>query len=1180
MRHKASIFLWLLLLLIAAIAKSVEPTSAIPWSADVYQLTTDTNFDGFPSITQTSDDRIWVVWARRVYGFHALFYKTSSNQGQSWSNELNLTAVPSEYENTKPSITQTADGNIWIVWASNRPPPPPPPQPDFRLTAIPAALTILPNSSDASIITVTSLNNFSAPVTLSVMEAPENVSTALNPSVVTPPPNGAVNSTLTVSVGSTAVPGDYTLMVTGKSGKILRSVDVALEITASQAFGFSSVFSSASEPEAVEDWEIYYRISADNGGSWSAVLQLTENSVDDLSPSILQVANGTIFVFWQSMMTGNEDLVYTMSADNGASWSDPVQLTTDSDFDSSPSATQARDGTIWVAWTSERSGNWEIYYKTHDGLMWSAGTQLTSSSGWIDSSPSIVEALDGTLLIFWTSCEALVTLDDVYYAWSVDGGDTWSDPILFTTNEHVDQSPSVTQTRHLKIWVVWVSNRTGNQDLYYKTSRTEQMGPEIDRLRFKIVKSPDAQLMAMQTRDIDTLSDLIRTGDIDALDSDDFTITSAPGFHTGFIGFNTRANQSYKDPAHGSPIAGPVLSDANFRHALFHAYDQEKIVASIYKYIVEPVQSLVPPAQGGWGNPAVPTHPYDPGDPEGITVYDPATQANADACSILRYGGYTYDAGEDNWLTPYDLDGDTVLNDYLPELKLFTPTYEVALTSAEHAARFVEDCNRIGVPLVQDPREFSPYLDLVYGTSGVPGGEFDLYLVFHSLGRFPDHLYDFCHSSQDTRINPGAYNGVGIHGDELDDEVEIIKFSLDHTAKMAAVYKAQEMLYDPDNYPEVSCSYMLLCSKTHFNAFQPGLRGIVNQPGYGADNSWTFLNMRWVSGHPNERIEEGNSTIIWCLGEEPERHNPCFASTVYAWEIMRPVMDSLVAVNPYTNQDVPWLATYWTTEAPINETITLDSNWYLGYNETAGQRILYKAAGETEGVINGMKVTFELRGDVHWHDGNLYTPSDVEFNLEFLRNNQIPRYTSTWENIVDVQVTGSSVTVYVNETGQFSLYDFADVAAMLPPPVWAPFDGQPLTYILAYDPANNLTKPAGAGPRFGTDDCPTQLYGTGPFIFEYYNPLIFYAELHANRHYWKSTAGVATEKTELFHAIGDVDRNAEIWGEDRTRYSLAYGCTSSAECYDDDADLNEDGIIDALDGILISFYWGDKKEYP
>jgi ABC-type transport system substrate-binding protein len=386
-------------------------------------------------------------------------------------------------------------------------------------------------------------------------------------------------------------------------------------------------------------------------------------------------------------------------------------------------------------------------------------------------------------------------------------------------------------------------------------------GPKIDKLRFKVIRSPDAQLIAMQTCEVDVLTDLIRTGDIEKLDGEGFTITAAPGFHMGFIGYNIRPDQTYKLDGWGSKIAGPILSNMWFRKALFQCYNQEEIVASIYKYIVTPVQSLVPPAMGGWVNPAVPKQPYNPGDPDLDTNYGgtcgvPTSYPNrypndVSACGKLRRAGFI-NVGT-NWVTPYDLDDDGTPgtmadtdcdgtpdapgteaectydnyvadpDDVIPILLVFTPLYEVAPTSAEHGARFVADCNAIDVPLSHEPREFDPYLDKVFGVGDTPGGHFDLFMVFYSLGRFPDHLYDMCHSSFDSRIQPEGRNAPGIHSDELDEACETIKYSLDHDAKIAAAYAAQEMLYLQE-YPEAAFSYMLLYSRILFNGFKPGLK--------------------------------------------------------------------------------------------------------------------------------------------------------------------------------------------------------------------------------------------------------------------------------------------------------------------------------------------------------------------
>jgi hypothetical protein len=44
-------------------------------------------------------------------------------------------------------------------------------------------------------------------------------------------------------------------------------------------------------------------------------------------------------------------------------------------------------------------------------------------------------------------------------------------------------------------------------------------------------------------------------------------------------------------------------------------------------------------------------------------------------------------------------------------------------------------------------------------------------------------------------------------------------------------------------------------------------------------------------------------------------------------------------------------------------------------------------------------------------------------------------------------------------------------------------------------------------------------------------------------------------------------------------YGLAYGCEAGEPCYNADADLNKDGIVDALDGSLIGASMGKRREY-
>jgi len=226
----------------------------------------------------------------------------------------------------------------------------------------------------------------------------------------------------------------------------------------------------ASDRERVQN-DIYYKTSTDNGTSWTSDTQLTSNSSLDVSPSIMQHHNGTIWVAWYRDMAGNYDIFYKTSPDNGLTWSPETRLTTDSSWDLDPSIIQALDGTIWAVWTSYRNNNYDIFYKTstNNGVSWSPETPLTTH-GDFDEASAITQARDGSLWVVWHS-DRKGKQYDLYYETSSDHGLTWSEDTPLTTDSKDDMSPTVMNSNEGRIWIAWTSARIGDQfEIYYKTS--------------------------------------------------------------------------------------------------------------------------------------------------------------------------------------------------------------------------------------------------------------------------------------------------------------------------------------------------------------------------------------------------------------------------------------------------------------------------------------------------------------------------------------------------------------------------------------------------------------------------------------------------------------------------------------------------------------------------------------
>jgi len=463
-------------LLVLTTFSSFMQAKAITWSVNDKQLTTYAYYDGFPAFAQTKDGRIWFVWSKEIQGNLTLYYKISNDQGRTWSEEMNLTCILGPGNDQNPSIMQAQNGTIWVAWTSDRPPPPAPPLPDFYVDASPQNLTVPQGESENSTIIVTSIYDFNEEVDLTVLNEPLGVTTTLDPTQVTPPANGTANSTLTISVDAIATPGNYTLTIKGRSGKLWRLVNVYLEITvaggASQTTADIQMTSSPTSASSfIEDYEIYYKTSHDNGETWSKDLQLTTNGLDDLRPAIIQLTNGTIMIVWQSYTTDNHDILYKTTTD-GVSWSDTKQLTTDSANDKAPAITQTKDGKIWVVWASTRNIDYEIYYKTYDGVTWSNDQRLTTNTD-SDIQPAIVQAIDEDIMIFWASSSTTGNYD-IYYKISSDNGSEWSDRIEFVATNYEDVWPAVMRARDTKIWVAWYNNEAdqpnGNWDIYYRAS--------------------------------------------------------------------------------------------------------------------------------------------------------------------------------------------------------------------------------------------------------------------------------------------------------------------------------------------------------------------------------------------------------------------------------------------------------------------------------------------------------------------------------------------------------------------------------------------------------------------------------------------------------------------------------------------------------------------------------------
>jgi ABC-type transport system substrate-binding protein len=668
-----------------------------------------------------------------------------------------------------------------------------------------------------------------------------------------------------------------------------------------------------------------------------------------------------------------------------------------------------------------------------------------------------------------------------------------------------------------------------------QTVAQPQRGPVIDLIRQKVTRSPAAQLIEMTVgppTGSDWWNGLIRPTDSETMQAAGKTVSSRGGFHYCQVGMNFRV---------------APLSDVNYRNALSYLVPKDRIIGSLFRYLVVKVNTPVPPAQSLWYNAQVDPHAYSPATAEAILGQTAGAYENVG-------GVWKYDAEHGG--------GD------LETLRFYVPLEVTAPTSFTIGRMIVEEANAIGLTNINlMPMDFATYLDLVYNQ-----WDYEMFWVCYGLGRNPTHLWDLFNSENNF---PGSSNPYGINYPDLDAATDILWTSLDHDAKIAAAQQAQELLmggsttdpmplYVPPTDPRSQAlPVFAVYSRNYYDVAQPEIAGTVNMFGYGIDNGWTYLNIHWATAN-GYRPGTTEKTIVRVEDEFPERLNPLFATTVYANDFMANVVDGLIAVNPYTHKDESWLAESWS------------------YVTTA----------------EGMDVTFNLRltdfqgQPVKWQDGDPVSASDVQFAWDFLAEEEIPNFWSVMKyyagsTVIDADTIVASMTA----PSQWYVYTLAGAAYLLPPQVWSqaargwPMDATRLATILGWDAsANAYPDPDGAGPLTAV---PTCLFGTGPFINMHSTQTIgtqAYGDLAANRNYWLTTAEAQGFLAGMFHSAGDVTYDGEVDTEDLSAIGLAFNTVPDDPLWDPNADVcgpagaAPDSQVNIFDAATAGKFFGELKE--
>ncbi len=344
--------------------------------------------------------------------------------------------------------------------------------------------------------------------------------------------------------------------------------------------------------------------------------------------------------------------------------------------------------------------------------------------------------------------------------------------------------------------------------------------------------------------------------------------------------------------------------------------------------------------------------------------------------------------------------------------------------------------------------------------------DWNIYTGGFSLSSTPDHLYGILHSSFASNVCGGLAisqpsNYYFFCDPVFDSQASAGEFSTSLTAANSFFTNAAVRAFRTEaNIPVFSRvqQFVALNAWSFQGSSTPQRSSLVSQLGHGwqagtAGPVWSALNMKCNTGFnpANSAYACGggvNGLIRRGLSQEIDQFSPFAAISVWDFEAINQVFDTMLAVNPVTagsgSQLVDWMTTIHSSSFSPTEVSCVGTNCVTG---TTTQ-------------------VWHLRNDLKFHDGVQVTADDVVYTILAYRD--VPS-ANLQPNVATVSsaVSLNPTTVQVKLQLQSPFYELnIGSLPIIPKHVWAPICGSPPSP--ASQCANPFFDPVGTGIFIGS----------------------------------------------------------------------------------------------------------------
>lgn len=228
------------------------------------------------------------------------------------------------------------------------------------------------------------------------------------------------------------------------------------------------------------NYEVYLRVSTDGGATFGDTINLSKNSGDSTINSTINdivqiVASGSnVYAVWQDRTFGKMDVVFTRSTDNGATFSDPINISNTNGYSHHPTLAVSGNN-VYIVWfddthTGGQGAHYGIYFarSIDNGMSFSDPIILSNDSG--DNGSLHIGASGSNVYVTFSRGTGFPAFDlDIYFVRSTDNGATFSNAINLSGSRGTSSNAQLAVAGN-NVYVAWQDNASGNFEILFATS--------------------------------------------------------------------------------------------------------------------------------------------------------------------------------------------------------------------------------------------------------------------------------------------------------------------------------------------------------------------------------------------------------------------------------------------------------------------------------------------------------------------------------------------------------------------------------------------------------------------------------------------------------------------------------------------------------------------------------------